>query len=129
LQVHGYLLGRKNLFTAITGCTSVLFGGVTLHSAVFLNSKSKLYLWWNDENWEKVRMLISDKIHFKLKIELANWILISIMIDKHNPAAVKFYHQVGVWWIFNYFLWRFLPSSTSESKRESIIVYKIGPLW
>ncbi len=29
------------LFTAITGCAAALFGGVTFHSAAYLNSKSK----------------------------------------------------------------------------------------
>ncbi len=36
------LWGDKTfLFTAITGCAAALFGGVTLHSAAYLNSKSK----------------------------------------------------------------------------------------
>jgi hypothetical protein len=59
------LWGDKTfLFTAITGCAAALFGGVTLHSAAYLNSKSKNISPGMLQNWEQVQMLIIDEISF-----------------------------------------------------------------
>ena len=59
------LWGDKTfLFTAITGCAAALFGGVTLHSAAYLNSKSKNISPDRLHTWEQVRMLIIDEISF-----------------------------------------------------------------
>ncbi len=55
---------KKILFTAITGCAAALFGGVTLHSVAFLNSKSKNISDEMMKVWEQVRMLIIDEISF-----------------------------------------------------------------
>jgi thymidine kinase len=57
--------GEKTfLFTAISGCEAVQFGQVTLHSAAYLNSKSKNISPQMLHTWEQVRMLIIDEISF-----------------------------------------------------------------
>jgi cytidylate kinase len=52
------------LFTAITGCAAALFGGVTLHGAAYLNSRSKHVTADMLHTWDQVRMLIIDEISF-----------------------------------------------------------------
>ncbi len=60
------LIWNRNtfLFTAVTGCAAALFGGVTLHSATFLNSKSKNISEDMMKIWDQVRMLIIDECSF-----------------------------------------------------------------
>ena len=52
------------LFTAVTGCAAALFGGVTLHKAAYLNSRSKNVTPDMLHTWDQVRMLIIDEISF-----------------------------------------------------------------
>ena len=58
------------LFTAITGCAVALFGGVTLHSAASLNSKSKNIPDEMMNTWEQVRILIIDEVSFSLEDQM-----------------------------------------------------------
>ena len=50
------------LFTAMTGSAASLFGGVTLHSAAFLNTNFKNITGPMMRKWEHVKMLIVDEI-------------------------------------------------------------------
>ena len=50
------------LFTAITGSAASLFGGVTLHSAAFLNTNFRNITGNMMRKWEHVKMLIVDEI-------------------------------------------------------------------
>ena len=58
------------LFTAIIGCAAALFGGVTLHSTAFLNSKSKNIPDEIMNTWEHVCMLKIDKISFPIEDQM-----------------------------------------------------------
>ncbi len=51
------------LFTAYTGAAALLFGGVTISKAPFLNQQKALNL--NDKNeWQDVQILIVDEVSF-----------------------------------------------------------------
>ena len=52
------------LFTALSGCAAALFGGVTLHSAAFLNSNTKNITLDMIAVWRDVKILIVDEISF-----------------------------------------------------------------
>jgi hypothetical protein len=56
--------------TALSGCAAALFGGVTLHSAAYLNSKTKNIS--NDmiDEWKDVTILIIDEISFGTKDQM-----------------------------------------------------------
>ena len=53
---------RTFLFTAVTGSAASLFGGVTLHSAAFINHDIETLSLTKMREWENVKMLIVDEI-------------------------------------------------------------------
>ena len=62
------------LFTAITGCAGALFGGITLHSAAYLNSRSKNVTPDMLHMLDQVRMPIIDEISFSTSEKWKNGI-------------------------------------------------------
>ena len=50
------------LFTAMTGCAASLFGGVTLHSAAFLNQNLSKISDKSMQRWDNVKVLVVDEI-------------------------------------------------------------------
>lgn len=50
------------LFTAMTGCAAALFGGSTIHSAAYLNSKKKNITDTMIRDWRNVKILIVDEV-------------------------------------------------------------------
>jgi hypothetical protein len=60
---RGCKTSRRNLFTACTGSASLLFGGVTISKAAFLNQRKQLSV--DDINeWKDVRIVIIDEVSF-----------------------------------------------------------------
>ena len=82
------------LFTAITGCAAALFGGVTLHSAAYLNSRSKIVTPDMMHTWDQVRMLIIDEISFSTNDHMERLNHVSITLEENSVLERKYCHQI-----------------------------------
>ena len=123
LQVRGYNMGRKNIYVHCNYWMCIC------DSAAFLiqNQKTFLMKWQKSgTKWECWWLM---KFHFQLKIKWANWILVSSMYDESNPMAMKFYHSTWSLVDIHLFSVGFLATPTSESKRESTVIYQFWPSW
>ena len=91
------LLWNSNtfLFTALSGCAAALFGGVTTHSATFLNSQAKNVTMDMIRIWKDVKVLIVDEISFgtvgnmEKMNDMLNMIRRKLMTEMNTPLPAN----------------------------------------